>query len=207
MEHDQRAVTAKDLMRRELATLSPDDTIESAIALFEEAGIGGAPVVANGRLVGMLTMTDVSRSEHLKDGRLRTEGDYVLAEPAGEEQGEELDLEDTFRKEDYSPAVLGAELVAHWMTEGALSVEPDTTLRAVCQKMVEHRIHRLCVTDAGKLVGLITTFDIVRHLAGAKPAARAKAARAPGAKKKARSLAQTGRTERAARSTRARGDE
>jgi CBS domain-containing protein len=183
MKHGEHAVTARDLMRRELATLSPDDTIESAFALFEEAGIGGAPVVAGGRLVGMLTTTDLSRSEHLRDGRIQTEGDYVLAEPAGEEQTDELDLEETFRKEDYSPAVTGPELVRHWMSEGAHTVAPDASLRAVCEAMVAHQIHRICVTEGTKLVGLITSFDVVRHIAHgpSKPSGARKAPSDPDA--------------------------
>ena len=43
-------VTARDLMRTEVETLSPEDTVETALARFEEIRIGGAPVVADGRL-------------------------------------------------------------------------------------------------------------------------------------------------------------
>jgi CBS domain-containing protein len=61
--------------------------------------------------------------------------------------------------------VTGPELVRHWMSEGALAVPPDASLRAVCEAMVAHQIHRICVTEGAKLVGLITSFDVVRHIA------------------------------------------
>ena len=39
-----KSVKASDIMRRDVLSLAPDDTIEDALALFEEARISGAPV-------------------------------------------------------------------------------------------------------------------------------------------------------------------
>jgi CBS domain-containing protein len=173
----RKNVRAKDLMRGDVATLSADDSIETALALFEEARIGGAPVVANGRLVGMLTLADVSRPEHLNGGRIRTERDYELSEPSGEERLDELDPDEVFYvKEDYSPEVLGRERVADWMTSGVVSVPAEATLEEVCRVMVERQIHRVCVTEGDKLVGLVSSFDVVRHVAGAERRAPARPA-------------------------------
>ena len=45
-------LSARDVMQKDVATLSADDTLETALALFEEARIGGAPVIdAERRLV------------------------------------------------------------------------------------------------------------------------------------------------------------
>lgn len=180
-----QGVKAKDVMRSEVATLAADDSIESALALFEEARISGAPVVSNGRLVGMLTLADVSRPEHLRAGRIETEREYELSEPSGEELTDELDPDEVFYlKEDYSPEVLGRERVADWMTSGVVSVPAQATLQEVCRVMVERQIHRVCVAEGDKLVGLITSFDVVRHVAGGrqpragKPAKATKPARA-----------------------------
>jgi CBS domain-containing protein len=155
-------------MRTDVATLSSDDTIEAALTLFEESGISGAPVLANGRLVGMLTLADVSRPEHLRGGRLETRGEREYSEPVGEESLDELDPEEVvYLKEDYSPEVLGRELVGDWMTTGVVSVAPEASLAEVCRMMVEKHIHRVCVTEGGRLLGLISSFDVVRHVARA----------------------------------------
>ena len=77
--------TARDVMRTEIATLSTDDTIQTALELFEESGISGAPVVAGEKLVGMLTLADLGRSERRENGCIRTTGEYEMSEPAGEE--------------------------------------------------------------------------------------------------------------------------
>ncbi|MSR62871.1 MAG: CBS domain-containing protein [Planctomycetes bacterium] len=165
-ESEPTRVQAKNLMRSDVATLSTEDTIESALALFEEARISGAPVLANGRLVGVLTLADVSRPEHQRDGRLATEREYELAEPAGEELSDEVDPEDVlYSKDDYSPPILGRERVGDWMSEGAVAVPPETPLETVCRIMTEKQIHRVFVTERDKLVGVISSLDIVCHVA------------------------------------------
>jgi len=173
--HEPKGIQAKDVMRKEVATLAADDTIESALALFEEARISGAPVVESGRLVGMLTLADVSRPEHLRQGRIETEREYELSEVSGEELTDELDPDEVFYvKEDYSPEVLGRERVGDWMTSGVVSVLAEATLEEVCRVMVERQIHRVCVAEGEKLVGLITSFDVVRHVARGGRAATSK---------------------------------
>ena len=166
MKQGRPGTTARDVMRTEVATLSADDTIQSALELFEESGISGAPVVANEQLVGMLTLADLARTEHRKDGRIQTNDEYELGEPTGEELADELDpAEVFFSKEDYSPEVLGPTLVGDWMSRGVISVPPEATLAEVCGVMVNEQIHRVCVLEHGRLVGLVTTFDVVRHVA------------------------------------------
>jgi len=167
-------VTARELMRTDVQTLSPSDTIETAQALFEEARISGAPVVANGRLVGVLSLADIASPEHQREGHLRTQGDYELAEPVGDERVDELDPEEiVFRKEDYSPEVLGRELVGDWMSSGVVTVAPGAALERVCQTMAERSIHRVFVAEGERLLGVISSLDVVRHVAGMRrPPAR-----------------------------------
>lgn len=160
-------VRARDLMRTDVAILAPSDTIESALALFEEARISGAPVVSDERLVGVLTLADVSRTEHLNGDRMQTRRDNDLAEPVGEENTDELDPEEIFfGKEDYSGELLGHDVVGDWMTREAVTVAPDAALEQICRTMVENRIHRVFVVEEQRLVGLISSFDIVRLVAG-----------------------------------------
>lgn len=162
---DPTRVKARELMRTEVVTLAPDDTIETALAVFEESGISGAPVVADGRLVGVITLADVSRTEHLRGDQIETHRDYDFSEPVGEERTDELDPEEVFRKEDYSAEVLGRELVKDWMTNRVVALSPTASLARVCTVMQEEHIHRVFVTEEGRLVGVISSFDVVRHVA------------------------------------------
>lgn len=168
---------AKDVMRTEVTTLSPEDTIESALATFEDQRIGGAPVTdGNGRLAGVLTFSDVARTEHLSQDRIRTQrGSFDMSEESGAERTDEADPNDVFYvKEDYSPQLLGPELVGDWMTREVISVDPEARLDEVCAAMVNQHIHRVFVTQDRKLLGVISSFDIVRCLAGSVQAQRAR---------------------------------
>jgi CBS domain-containing protein len=158
---------ARDIMRKDVTRLAPTDPVETAVATFEELHIGGAPVVDEaGHLVGVLTASDIAQTAHVRGGRIETGGgEYTLPEPVGEELDESSVEEDILGKEDYSPEVLGGETVADWMNPEVVSVGPEATLRAVCLAMVRQRIHRVFVLDAGALVGVISTLDVVRCIA------------------------------------------
>ncbi|MDE2039773.1 MAG: CBS domain-containing protein [Elusimicrobia bacterium] len=55
-------MNAKDIMSRELITLPPDADISEAARLLSESRISGAPVVdAEGRLLGVVSQTDLTR--------------------------------------------------------------------------------------------------------------------------------------------------
>src|ERR687891_2909811 len=58
-QQDIRDLRVADISHEEWPTLGPDETVEGAIKLFAESGISGAPVVDNGRLVGIVTEGDL----------------------------------------------------------------------------------------------------------------------------------------------------
>jgi acetoin utilization protein AcuB len=53
-------LTAKEFMSSAVITISPDATVEEAARLMLEHHIGGLPVVEGGKLVGVITETDLS---------------------------------------------------------------------------------------------------------------------------------------------------
>ena len=55
-------VDLKDLMIKEPITLAPEDDIETAAQIIYKNKIGGLPVTKNGRLVGIITETDMLRA-------------------------------------------------------------------------------------------------------------------------------------------------
>lgn len=61
--------TLRDLMTSEVQTLDPDMTLREAVERFAAEGFGGAPVVAGGRLVGVISRKDLVRA--IADGKLR----------------------------------------------------------------------------------------------------------------------------------------
>ena len=51
------------------------------------------------------------------------------------------------------------------MTHELITVSPADPLGVVARCLVEHGIHRLPVVDAGRLVGILTSLDLVRLIA------------------------------------------
>ena len=93
-------------------------------------------------------------------------GERQLANPIGEALEEEsLDDEEFVNRDDYSPEMLGRETVGQWMTRGVVSVTPTARLKEVCATMVRESVHRVVVLERGRLQGIISTMDVVRHLA------------------------------------------
>jgi len=160
-------VRARDLMQEHVTSLAADTPIREAIDTLREDGISGAPVLdGSGKVVGMLSTSDIARSEHLSGDRLTEErGSYDLSNPIGDALEEERVEDEEFTgREDYSPEVLGRETVGDWMRPRIVSVAPDAPLRRVCELMLSEKVHRVLVLENDTLRGIISTMDIVRHL-------------------------------------------
>lgn len=163
-----RVTKAREIMQTDLVTLSTQDPISAAITTFEEYHITGAPVVdASGAPVGVLSVADIARSDHVKAGRLQSARfEYYFANPLEEQRDDSLfGDEEIFDKADYSDEVAGENRVEEWMTARVISVDPDDDLVKVCRTMATENIHRVLVTEESGVLGLISTFDVVRFLA------------------------------------------
>ncbi len=68
-------LTVSEVMAKPVITVGVDEPLEEAALLMEEYKIGGLPVLEGGRLVGIITITDVLKSfievMGLKEGGLR----------------------------------------------------------------------------------------------------------------------------------------
>jgi CBS domain-containing protein len=78
-----QAITVGQAMQKEVFTVTPQTAIGEAEALMSDFGMRGLPVVENGRLLGMFTVTDAMKGE--REGKtLVSEGmttDLVVAYP------------------------------------------------------------------------------------------------------------------------------
>ncbi len=68
----------------------------------------------------------------------------------------------------HGDAALAAQTCGHLMTQGPLVVEPTTPLRDAARIMMDHRIHRVFVVEAGALVGVLSTKDLSRAVLDAR---------------------------------------
>jgi CBS domain-containing protein len=167
-------IKASDLMSTDLVCLGVSTPIREAVETLEEYKISGAPVLNEAEeLVGVLSASDIVKTEHLEDSRIASgarESHYYAVDPL-EDSGDFDDAAAVFSRDEYSDEVLGRETVGDWMTDKVISVPPDATLRDVCRLMARERIHRVFVVEGRRLRGVISTFDIVSFLSGNAEAA------------------------------------
>lgn len=145
-------LTAADIMQREVISVRLTDTIAEVERVMADAGISGVPVLsADGRVAGVLSTSDLIIR--------RADGD----EPEGtsvvdvDEDGEEV----TVAYGSGSDKLTAGDV----MTPDAESIAPDTDLREIARRMVDSKIHRLLVVEKTRLVGIVSTIDILRALA------------------------------------------
>jgi CBS domain-containing protein len=166
---DLNDVHASDIMQTRVVTFSPATPIDEAVQTFEDQRISGAPVVnERGRLVGMLSLTDIARPDHVKSGRTNAAGNALaLTAPDDDSlEGEMAEEEIVLSMVDYDAGMRDRPTVGDWMSAGPICVGPQWTLPRICRLMLKERIHRVPVVEAHELKGIVSTFDVVRCVAG-----------------------------------------
>jgi acetoin utilization protein AcuB len=133
----------KDWMTKDPVTITEDTSMIKAIHIMKERRFRRLPVVAAGKLVGMVTDRDLKEASPSKATSLDVHELYYLL----------------------------AELqVNEIMSRNPLSVSQDDTVEHAAQVMLEHTISGLPVVDeGGKVVGIITQSDVFRafmHITG-----------------------------------------
>jgi CBS domain-containing protein len=120
-------LSAKQVMKRNVVSVSPDATVEETIRLLRQLDISGAPVVdGDGMLVGIIS-------------------DFALLGVV------------------YEPGLRTAP-VAELMTRDVLNVDEDTRLDEIADLFIGHRIRRVPVVRDGRLVGVVSRPDLLRHV-------------------------------------------
>ncbi len=148
-QQDIRGLRVADISHEEWPTLGPDETVEGAIKLFAESGISGAPVVEDGRLVGIVTEGDlIFRDAEIKaPGFLDILGGLI---PLGSW--------DEYRKEALKSAGVTVDEV---MTRELITISPDASLVEASTIMADKRVKILPVAEGDNLQGVITRMDIL----------------------------------------------
>lgn len=151
--------TVRDVMSPAVITVNDRMTAEELAACFEDNEISGAPVVDDdGKLVGVVSLKDLVRSVAGSGTPApdRSDPAYFLRE-----------WEEQFNPEDVKQLrVIATETtVGDLMSTAIHSVSESASARACARKMLEHRIHRLLVTEDGDLKGIVTSFDLLQLVA------------------------------------------
>jgi CBS-domain-containing membrane protein len=155
---------AQDVMTTWVATIPADATVQEAAKLMLERRISALPVMnRKDRVIAIVSEGDLVRRTELGTEAAHSWWLWAFAE------GSARDYVKTH----------GAS-VRDVMTSPAVSVRRTTSLQEIARLLEKHRIKRVPVLDAGRLVGIVSRADLVRRLATApaRPAARTASDRA-----------------------------
>jgi acetoin utilization protein AcuB len=131
-------MTNKEWMSRPVHVAAPSNTLAHARQLLARYRINQLPVVADDRLVGIVTDRDMRST-------------WVAVADKGESTPE------VKRKE--TP-------VSDAMTADVLTLGPTDTVDQTARLMREHRISSVPIVEEGKLLGIITRSDILDAYVG-----------------------------------------
>ena len=143
----------KDIMSRDVETLAPDTSVEEAAKTLSETGISGLPVVKDGKLVGIVSESDLI----VKDKKLHFP-DYINV------IGGIIYLESYKKFREEFKKFIAVE-VKDLMTEDVITISPEATVEDAATLMSDKDVNRLPVVEGDKLVGIVTRGDIVKDLA------------------------------------------
>ncbi len=145
---------AGDVMTRNVATVSPETTIDKIVETLMNRHISAVPVVDDtGRVVGIVSEGDLVRRQELGTEKHPTWWLRLIATP-------DADAHDYLK----SHGIHAKNI----MTKDVVTVSEDTDLAKVADLIENNRIKRVPVLRDGKLLGLVSRADIIRGLAAHK---------------------------------------
>lgn len=126
------------IMTSKVVTIDVNASLEKARDLFKKNKIRHLPVTDNELVIGILSQTDLLR---LSFGNTYVDDDMV-----GEDGiMDELSINQIMK---HKPDMVG----------------PNDSIKSVAEKFIGAEYHALPVEDNGKLLGIVTTTDVIRFL-------------------------------------------
>ena len=141
-------ITVGDIMEADIIAVPPTLRLEELARLMTEKRISGFPVVGAGReLLGLVSQKDLLAS--MLEIPESTDGEFYTS------------LYTEFSK---TFGMLPGGTVEDVMTPYVYFATPDTDIREVIELMLARNIHRVVVTERKRLVGMVTTSQLLRVL-------------------------------------------
>ncbi|NAS10422.1 CBS domain-containing protein [Poritiphilus flavus] len=136
----KREIPISRIMTKEVVTLSAKDDLSTAESLFKSSKIRHIPVLSEGKIIGMLSYTDLLRISF-------ADAVNVLVP-----------------EEDVESTVYNLFNVEQIMARNVESVTPQTSIYDVAAFLAKKEFHALPVVEGDELVGIVTTTDLINYL-------------------------------------------
>ncbi len=130
-------VLISEFMTRYLITVSPNTTLDKVYDIFEKNNIHHLPVVDADKLVGTISKIDVYKITHC------------------------INLFRSKSIEEYNDKLLRSLLAEEIMTKNVVVLSPSDTALQAASLFLQNKFHALPVIDKDKLVGIVSTLDLI----------------------------------------------
>lgn len=127
------------IMTAPVITLKKHDSLETAERLFKKHHIRHIPVVSSGVVIGMLSYTDLLRLSF-------------------------ADIADIDSNVDADAMVYNMFSIKQVMKRNIVTVSPSNSIKEVAEILATKEFHALPVVDNNKLIGIVTTTDLIKYL-------------------------------------------
>lgn len=148
-------LVAKDIMESSVVCIGPHEGLIETSERLINSRVTGMPVVEEGRLVGIVTRSDIVRAPVLLKSMDEYVSDHLQEDNLQRQPRTEIE---SFRSR------LEHLTVADFMTTGVVTCAPDTPVEEIGTKMVRRHIHRIVVVDNDRPVGIVGSLDLVELL-------------------------------------------
>lgn len=146
-------LTVRDIMVKNVKVMHPNDSLEAVVNLLSKNGFDGAPVVdSENNVVGIITQYDLlmkSSGIHLPTLERLLGNLPVLKEDLGPLRKSFDDVQKLTAKDVMNPE--------------PMLVDPGDSVESVANLFVSHhRVNPLIVVERGKVVGIVSRYDIIK---------------------------------------------
>jgi CBS domain-containing protein len=165
-----------EIMSADVVTVGPQTSLRELVGVLRDEKVSGVPVVKGGRVVGVVSATDLLDFEFeqppeevagweglermTEDDAERSPGYYTGSWDASVDV-----LERMHRLEEPEWDRLMEHTVSEVMTPVIYALPPNEDVRSVASYMIRQDIHRVLVQDGDELIGIASAMDIVRAVA------------------------------------------
>jgi len=149
----------KDYMKKRVIYFSPEDSVFKTAKVLSKHNISGAPVVKNGKVVGVISDTDVIKFIRLKvpgQGILTHEPHMLTLLVMNLLKGQ-IDFKRELKR-------ISKIKVKDIMCKDIISVSLEASILEAAELMEKYDVTRLPVIEKGKLRGIISKTDMIRAL-------------------------------------------
>ncbi len=151
----------RDIMSTPVHHVSPRLNLVDLERELMSNRISGAPVVEHGKVVGVVSRSDVDRALSRERSKAAAAAAYFYSTDFSEEPGSSRSADPTGS----ALESLRALLVKDVMAQNVISVSGSDAIAHAAQLMHAKRIHRVLVIEDGALEGLVSALDIVGAVA------------------------------------------